>query len=111
MLSTHTKSTVAVIIKFPDWSNSLKLAVPVQSRFTVYVPERVEWVTLPFKLAVTGPPIFPAASSVNNASAALGPIPTTVPLSEVFHAILNALAAHTRRVVMLMHFFNRNLLQ
>ena len=35
MLFTHTKSTVAVRIKFPDKSNSLKLAEPVQSRFTV----------------------------------------------------------------------------
>ena len=43
----------------------------------------MEWLTPPFKLAVTGPPMFPAVSKVNRASAALGPTPTTVPLSEV----------------------------
>lgn len=55
----HTRATVAVRAKFPDWSNSLKVVVPVQSGFTVYVPESMVFVTLPFKLAVTGPLTFP----------------------------------------------------
>jgi hypothetical protein len=94
MLSSHTNATVAVSSKFPDWSNSPKVLVPVQSRLTVYVPESVELLTPPFKLAVTEPLIFPAASSVNRAKAALGPIPTTVPLSETPYAAAARASEH-----------------
>src|SRR5215472_13981987 len=82
ILSSHTALSVAVRSRFPDWSNSLMLATPVQSGFTEYVPEAVDSVTVPFKLAVTVPVRFPAASSVTRPIATLGPIPTTVPLSE-----------------------------
>src|SRR5215469_7819211 len=39
--SSHTMSAVTVRIRFPNWSNSPKRDVPVQSGFTVYVPETV----------------------------------------------------------------------
>src|SRR5215469_5940952 len=82
ILSSQTALSVAVRSRFPDGSNSLKVATPVQSGFTVYVPEAVDSVTVPFKLAVTVPVRFPAASSVTRPIATLGPMSTTVPLSE-----------------------------
>ena len=65
MLSSHMSETVAVRSKFPDESNSPKVVVPVQLEFTEYVPESEELVTLPFRLDVTLPLIFPDASRLS----------------------------------------------
>jgi hypothetical protein len=54
--------------------------LPVQSGFTVYVPEKVSSVAVPFKFAVALPfNRLPAASKVNIPRDDLGPMPTTVP--------------------------------
>src|SRR5579872_382201 len=56
--------------------------VPVQSGFTVYVPENVSLAIAPFKLEVAAPlSTLPAESRVRMPTASLGPTPTTVPLS------------------------------
>src|SRR5215831_14445360 len=81
ILSSHTTSSVTVRSKLPDRSKMSKLPVPVQSGFTVTVPENVSFVTVPFKLDVALPFVaFPAASRVIIPTDVLSPTPTMVPL-------------------------------
>ena len=80
MLSSQTESNVTVRSKLPDRSWIARLAVPVQSESTVYVPENSSWAMAPFRLEVALPFVtFPAASNVIVPSETLGPTPMTVP--------------------------------
>lgn len=72
ILSSQTAFSVAVSTRFPDWSNSLTLATPVQSGFTESVPTAVDSVTVPFKLPVTVPLRFPGRVQSHQANSRPG---------------------------------------